>query len=135
MLVLIPSNDDHAPVSDASIALRRSYAHLFAQAALAAVEIDIDDLSPALSSNIFETSSSRASTFHSRVPSQLEPVLALVVLSIYEYCQRGNVSRMRARGNQAITTAMDLSLHALRSTETDHSEAQRRAWWMTVCNL
>ena len=61
--------------------------------------------------------------------SRLDPILALVMLSVYEYCQRGNVSRMRSRANQALTTAMDLSLHNLGAKAT---EAQRRTWWSTV---
>lgn len=133
MLVLIPTAEDTFPMAETSLALRRSYAQLFAQAALTAVETETDDLSPALSTNAFEAESCRARNgLHPQVPTQLHPVLALVVLGIYEYCQRGNVSRMRARGNQAITTAMDISLHRLDSTPTDYSEAQRRAWWMTV---
>ena len=36
---------------------------------------------------------------------------------------------MRARVNQAITTAMDMSLHSL---GREAVEAERRAWWMTV---
>ncbi|KAJ5869825.1 tRNA(Ile)-lysidine/2-thiocytidine synthase [Penicillium solitum] len=133
MLVLIPTAEDTFPMAETSLALRRSYAQLFAQAALTAVETETDDLSPALSTNAFEAESCRARNgLHPQVPTQLHPVLALVVLGIYEYCQRGNVSRMRARGNQAITTAMDISLHRLDSTPTDYSEAQRRAWWMTI---
>ncbi|KAJ5492285.1 hypothetical protein N7453_010382 [Penicillium expansum] len=101
-------------MAEPSLARRRLYAQLFTQAALAAVETETDD---------FE--------LHPQVSTQLHPILALVVLGIYEYCQRGNISRMRARGNQAITTAMDISIHRLDSTTTDYSEAQRRAWWMT----
>lgn len=133
MLVLIPTSEDTFPIAETSLALRRSYAQLFAQAALTAVETETDDLSPALSTNVFEAESCRARNFlHPQVPTQLHPVMALVVLAIYEYCQRGNISRMRARGNQAITTAMDISLHRLDSTTTECSEAQRRTWWMTV---
>lgn len=133
MLVLIPTSEDTFPIAETSLALRRSYAQLFAQAALTAVETETDDLSPALSTNVFEAESCRArNVLHPKVPTQLHPVMALVVLAIYEYCQRGNISRMRARGNQAITTAMDISLHRLDSTTTECSEAQRRTWWMTV---
>ncbi|GLA44698.1 hypothetical protein AnigIFM63309_005881, partial [Aspergillus niger] len=63
---------------------------------------------------------------HQDVSRLLHPILALVALSMYEFCQRGSVSRMRNRANQALTTAMDFSLHALGSSA---SEAQRRAWW------
>ncbi|CAG7928703.1 unnamed protein product [Penicillium olsonii] len=132
MLVLIPAPEDQFPTADISLAYRRCYAQLFAQAALAAVEAEIDDLSHPLTPKTSESERSRGQDgLHPRVPAQVYPVLALVVLSIYEYCQRGNVSRMRARGNQAITTAMDISIHCLYSSETTFSEAQRRAWWMT----
>ncbi|KAJ5356231.1 hypothetical protein N7517_010840 [Penicillium concentricum] len=122
-------------MAETNLGLRRSYAQLFAQAALAAVETETDDLAPALSTNVPETDLSRREEqdgLHPQIPTELHPVLALVVLAIYEYCQRGNISRMRARGNQAITTAMDISIHSLDSTTTDYSEAQRRAWWMTI---
>lgn len=133
MLVLIPTTEDTFPMAEPSLARRRLYAQLFAQAALAAVETETDDLLPALSTNLPGTESLRVqSELHPQVSTQLHPILALVVLGIYEYCQRGNISRMRARGNQAITTAMDISIHRLDSTTTDYSEAQRRAWWMTV---
>lgn len=66
---------------------------------------------------------------HGDVPTKLYPVLALVVLSVYEYSHRGNIPRMRARANQALTVAMDISIHNLGPTA---SEAFRRAWWSTV---
>jgi hypothetical protein len=69
-------------------------------------------------------------TFHPQLPTQLHPILALIVLSVYDLCQCGNKSRMRMRANQAITTAMDYSLHQL---DEDATEAQRRAWWTAVC--
>jgi hypothetical protein len=123
-------------MSNMSIFVRRSYAQLFAQAALASVERDTDDLGPGLNFAAPGARMSREkSLLHPQVPSQLEPILALVVLAIYEYCQRGNVSRMRARINQAVTTAMDISLHDLGTTKTAHSEAQRRTWWITVSLL
>lgn len=120
-------------MTEASIVLRRTYAQLFAQAALASVEKEIDEIGPTVHLNAPGACLSQGhSPLHSQVPLQLEPVLALVVLAIYEYCQRGNVSRMRGRINQAVTTAMDISLHQLGSTTTEASEAQRRAWWITV---
>lgn len=120
-------------MTEASIVLRRTYAQLFAQAALASVEKENDDIGPTVHLNAPGACLSQGhSPLHSQVPLQLEPILALVALAIYEYCQRGNVSRMRGRINQAVTTAMDISLHQLGSTTTEASEAQRRAWWITV---
>ncbi|OQD81494.1 hypothetical protein PENANT_c027G08591 [Penicillium antarcticum] len=132
MLSLIPVSEDQLPTTDASLTLRRSYAQLFAQTALAAVEKEIDDLSPGLGAVPDTGSSEVRSSLHRRLPAQLEPILALVVLGVYEYIQRGNVSRIRARVNQAITTAMDISLHSLDDTMTEFSEAQRRVWWITL---
>lgn len=120
-------------MTEASIVLRRSYAQLFAQAALASLEKEIDDIGPTMHLNAPGACLSQGhSPLHSQVPLQLDPILALVILAIYEYCQRGNVSRMRSRINQAVTTAMDISLHQLGSTTTEASEAQKRAWWITV---
>ncbi|KAJ5636191.1 uncharacterized protein N7484_009504 [Penicillium longicatenatum] len=133
ILVLIPPIPDSSSMNEPAVFLRRSYAQLFAQAALISVEREIDELSPASSINIIGASPSQEqSALHPKIPLQLDPILALVVLAMYEYCQRGNVSRMRARINHAITTAMDLCLHDLGSTSTEYSEAQRRAWWMIV---
>ncbi|KAJ5654037.1 hypothetical protein N7490_001040 [Penicillium lividum] len=131
ILVIIPPISDSSPMTEAAVLLRRSYAQLFAQAALASVEREVDELSPASSINLIGASISQEhSQLHSQVPLPLDPILALLVLAMYEYCQRGNVSRMRARVNQAVTTAMDISLHDLGSATTEYSEAQRRAWWM-----
>ncbi|KAJ5656383.1 hypothetical protein N7507_008333 [Penicillium longicatenatum] len=133
ILVLIPPIPDSSSMNEPAVFLRRSYAQLFAQAALISVEREIDELSPASSINIIGTSPSQEqSALHPKIPLQLDPILALVVLAMYEYCQRGNVSRMRARINHAITTAMDLCLHDLGSISTEYSEAQRRAWWMIM---
>ena len=118
-------------MTESSILIRRSYAQLFAQAALSNAEKETDDIRPIKHVDAAGVAPS-CSSLHAHVPSQLDPILSLVVLAIYEYCQRGNVSRMRARVNQAVTTAMDISLHNLGTPTTEYSEAQRRAWWMTV---
>ena len=133
ILVLIPPIPGPSSMNKASVNLRRSYAQTFAQAALSSVEKGIDDLVPASSMGFAGTSVPQEQNhLHPHVPRHLDPILALVVLAAYEYYQRGNASRMRARINQAITTAMDISLHDLGSTETEFSDAQRRAWWMIV---
>ncbi|KAJ5939188.1 hypothetical protein N7466_002322 [Penicillium verhagenii] len=133
ILVLIPPTPDSSSLTEAAVLLRRSYAQLFAHAALSSVEREIDELSPASSINVIGASiSQEQSQLHSQVPLPLDPILALVVLAMYEYCQRGNVSRMRARVNHAVTTAMDISLHDPGPIATEYSEAQRRAWWMIM---
>ncbi|KAB8238130.1 Zn(II)2Cys6 transcription factor [Aspergillus alliaceus] len=130
ILSLIPPPQDMHPSGECHVWMRRSYARLYAQAALNSAEKEIDDL---VTHRISDTNSySQRVSLHCEVPFQLHPVLALIALSIYEYCQYGNVSRMRTRANQAITTAMDLGLHRLDSTAL---EAQRRAWWSAVSTL
>lgn len=133
LLVLIPHPQDESPLDKSRLLCRRTYAQLFAQAALSDAQKKADDLGPTLGSTITGVRSSQeASPLHPQAPLQLEPILSLLLLAIYEYCQRGNVSRMRARVNQAITTCMDISLHGLGTDTTKYSEAQRRAWWMAV---
>lgn len=70
--------------------------------------------------------------FHPQAPVELESILALLVLSIYEYAQRGNMMKMRYRAGQAWVLAMNLSLNALGPEQDEFTEAKRRAWWMTV---
>ncbi|KAE8415035.1 hypothetical protein BDV36DRAFT_285681 [Aspergillus pseudocaelatus] len=122
ILSLIPPPQDPQPSGECHVWMRRAYARLYAQAALIRAEKEIDDL---VSPNN-PTSYAEDDRLHVELPFQLYPVLALVALSIYEYCQCGNVSRMRTRANQAITTAMDLGFHNL---DSNASEAHRRAWW------
>lgn len=71
--------------------------------------------------------------FHPQAPVELENLLALLILSTYEYVQRGNLLKMRYRAGQALTIALDMSLHTLREDHSEFAEARRRAWWMTVC--
>lgn len=70
--------------------------------------------------------------FHPRAPVELESILALLVLSIYEYAQRGNMMKMRYRAGQAWVLAMNLGLNAHGPEQDEFTEARRRAWWMTV---
>ncbi|KAJ5098446.1 hypothetical protein N7532_005447 [Penicillium argentinense] len=132
LLVLIPPSHDQAPTKGSTFAARRAYAQLFAQSALSKIEQEIDDLGPPSSVNLFVSTDRGNISLHPDVPIQLDPILALVTLAVYEYVQRGNVSRMRARINQAVTTAMDISLHTLGVSSSESPEAHRRAWWMTM---
>ncbi|KAF7180026.1 hypothetical protein CNMCM7691_009079 [Aspergillus felis] len=126
ILALIPPPHDRNQSEPCSVWLRRSYAQLFAQAALRMAEKEIEGFAGgwANSDGLVE-----GQGFHPQLPTQLHPILALIVLSVYDLCQCGNKSRMRMRANQAITTAMDYSLHQLDENAT---EAQRRAWWTAV---
>lgn len=81
------------------------------------------------------TTASPGSFVHPEVPSQLEPVLALALLSMYECCQRNNWPKMRVRANQALTAAMDLLLHIMNAESAQSLHGHRRAWWITVSNI
>lgn len=135
--MLIPHPDEHDdPLRLDYVRLRRDYAHSFAQSALEAVEVDAELLDSTNDpANVLSGESPMRldrESFHPKVPVSLESVLALNLLSVYEYAQRGNMGKMRNRAGQALTAAMSLSLHE--SLEVDEfTEARRRAWWMTVC--
>jgi hypothetical protein len=135
VLALIPHPSDLDPASAASILQRRTYAHSFAQLANSTIEAECDlDLSStdpgqALSATRPFVGRER---FHSQTPVDYESLLALLVLSVYEYSQRGNLLKMRYRAGQALAIALDKSLHA-QVVNDEFAEARRRAWWMTVC--
>lgn len=138
ILALIPHPGDQNPSSAGSVLLRRQYAHAFAQLANASVEEDAE-----LADSV--TDPSRAlynakpavhrEPFHSQTPVELEGLLALLILSIYEYAQRGNLVKMRYRAGQALSIALDKALHAESTAHDEFAEARRRAWWMTVSFL
>ncbi|KAL3472955.1 hypothetical protein BJX99DRAFT_203494 [Aspergillus californicus] len=134
VLVLIPHPNDLEPTSPTSYIRRRKYAHKFAEMALNSIESDCElhvsatNPSQALSGDRppFERES-----LHPRAPVELERVLAALVLSVYEYTQRGNILKMRFRAQQALGIALDMSLQSLGEEYDEFAEARRRAWWMT----
>ncbi|KAL4936864.1 hypothetical protein BDV06DRAFT_227478 [Aspergillus oleicola] len=134
VLVLIPHPNDPEPSSPSSVIRRRAFAHTFTQMANASIESDCElHASPA---NPFEASSSSRplidrECLHPQTPVGLESLLALLVLSIYEYTQRGNLLKMRYRAGQALAIALDMRLHSLGEENDECAEARRRAWWMT----
>jgi hypothetical protein len=137
ILSLIPHPDDPNPCSEDAVLFRRKYAESLAQAALESVNIETEE--PASSTSPAQVLSEGSDAylcmpFHPHVPVELESIIALSILSVYEYAQRGNIKRMRQRAGQAIMAAMDLSLHREPETEKadEFTEARRRAWWMTV---
>jgi hypothetical protein len=69
---------------------------------------------------------------HPQVPIELEGILSLCLLAIYEYSQRGNIRKMQDRAGQALMSAMNMSLHTQTDSDIPFAEARRRAWWMTV---
>jgi hypothetical protein len=137
ILALVPHPNDPDSMSPGSIMLRRSYAQAFAQLATTSIEADgelIDSTTqPSQALNYAQPSINRE-PFHPQAPVELEGILALLVLCIYEYAQRGNLMKMRYRAGQAWVIAMNLSLYALGPENDEFSEARRRAWWMTVGN-
>ncbi|KAJ5101784.1 Transcription factor [Penicillium alfredii] len=133
VLALIPHPSDPDPSSSASVFQRRTYAHSLAQLANSTIETECDlemsstDPGRALSAARPFVSRER---FHPQTPVDLECLLALLVLSVYEYSQRGNLLKMRYRAGQALSIALDKSLHSQVGND-EFSEARRRAWWMT----
>ncbi|KAJ6036953.1 hypothetical protein N7540_001232 [Penicillium herquei] len=133
VLALIPHPEDPDPSSPASILQRRIYAHKFAQLASSIIDAECDldisstDPGQALSS---ERPAVHREKLHPRTPEDLETLLSLLILSVYEYTQRGNLLKMRYRAGQALALALDKSLHD-HHAEDVFSEARRRAWWMT----
>lgn len=132
ILVLIPPPGDMDILSNT--AKRRAYSETYANSALESVDRDIElhGLTPEASDSRTNHAQSVRQQFHPNVQLDLEPILALVTLCTYEYCQRGNIPKMRFRANQAITTAMDMSLHGLPKEGVETPESQRRTWWMAV---
>lgn len=108
---------------------------MFAQMANLTIETDCElqasTTDPALALSNDRPLIDRAA-FHPQAPVELESILALLVLSVYEYTQRGNLLKMRYRAGQALSIALDMSLHSLSDDYDEFSEARRRAWWMTV---
>ncbi|CAI7597292.1 unnamed protein product [Penicillium pancosmium] len=133
ILALIPHPRDPEPSSPASVLQRRTYAHAFAQLANSIIEEECDlELSSTDPGQALSTArpSIDRERLHPRTPEDLETVLALLILSVYEYSQRGNMLKMRYRAGQALALALDKSLHC--SVEDNgFSEARRRTWWMT----
>ena len=138
ILALIPLQEDTGYQTAQARSLRRDQAQTFAQKAMESIELESDlstsDSTPAeaLSSNPLPPTRTR---LHPTTPVELESLLAYLVLSIYEYAQRGNIPRMRNRASQAYDAAIRLSLHNASGNSVDEdTEARRRAWWMTVRN-
>ncbi|KAL2760065.1 hypothetical protein ACRALDRAFT_2095780 [Sodiomyces alcalophilus JCM 7366] len=136
ILALIPCADDPNPAGRECLLFRRQYAQYLAQCTIEAVEDEneIPESSVAPHQALDRSPSNKTrDPFHPAVPPELESIVALNILSIYEYAQRGNIKKTQARAGQALLSAMELSLHC--STEEDeYTEARSRVWWMTyIC--
>lgn len=134
VMALIPSASDSNPTSKESVLFRRKYAQYLAQSAIESIEMEDElpesSIEPPKALNGSPRQNARM-PFHMSLPIELESIVALVILSIYEYSQRGNLKKMQSRASQALAAAMDLSLHNCQE-DNAWSEAKRRVWWMTV---
>ncbi|KAH9888170.1 hypothetical protein F4778DRAFT_773557 [Xylariomycetidae sp. FL2044] len=137
ILALIPCPQDPSPLEQESIRWRRTYAHFLAKSALESIETETERPESSVEPpKALEDSDEEVSreNFHPHVPPELESIIALNLLSVYEYAQRGNLTKMRARAGSALVTAMSLFLHTRNGGENEYSEARRRVWWMTyIC--
>ncbi|KAF3065017.1 C6 zinc finger domain-containing protein [Daldinia childiae] len=137
ILALIPCPQDPIPLEPESIRWRRAYSQFFAKAALESIETETErpesSVSPPRALDDSDDEIFREK-FHSQVPLELESIIALDLLSVYEYAQRGNLKKMRARVGAALVSAMSQMLHVNSDDEDEYSEARRRTWWMTyIC--
>jgi hypothetical protein len=138
LLALIPHPDDLDPSGADSVRLRRAQAQAFAKSAFESIEVESElvesSIQPgeALSS---EPEPLIRKPFHLQVPVELESIVALLLLSTYEYAQRGNIAKMRNRAGQALNAALNLGLHSKGEDEGYYAEANRRVWWMTYVTV
>lgn len=133
----MPCPSDTGYLNQESIVFRRKYAQYLAQSVIECIEADseIPDSATEPQKALEESPDGpEREPFHKGVPLELESIVALNLLSVYEYCQRGNVKKMRSRAVQALASAMALSLHCC-TEEEENSEIKRRIWWMTVSIL
>ncbi len=136
ILALIPCAEDADYRADDSVVFRRKYAQFLAQAAIESIELEAEI--PASSTEPPRALSEDAAPekripFHPNVPIELECIIALDVLSVYEYAQRGNLKKLQNRATEAFANAMmNLSLHTQIDDNDSYAEAKRRVWWMTV---
>jgi hypothetical protein len=134
-LALIPHPEDPDPSSAESTVLRREQAQAFAQSAIEGIELELELLSSttqpseALSNG---PPSLNRKPFCPQYRLENETIVALLLLSGYEYAQRGNIAKMRNRASQALDMALAQGLHARGHEEGPFAEGNRRVWWMTV---
>jgi hypothetical protein len=135
LLALIPHPEDTDPSGTESVHLRREQAQAFAQSAYESIEIEselVDSNTQPGEALSREQDPLDRNLFHPRNPLQNESIIALLMLSTYEYAQRGNIAKMRNRAGQALNAALNLGLHCKADEDGYYAEANRRVWWMTV---
>lgn len=136
ILVLVP-HPEASHMAEEWQVLRREAAHNLATRALKSIENDSElpesACSPARALSGAKTTL-RRDPIHPEVPVELEAPIALCFLSVYEYAQRGNLTKMRQRAMQAFDMAMELSLHLDQGPSGQFLEAKKRTWWMSyIC--
>ncbi|OBT63047.1 hypothetical protein VE03_08184 [Pseudogymnoascus sp. 23342-1-I1] len=132
MLALIPLPDDPDPKGENSTWNRRIQAHKFAQAAFEALDNETELVDSIINpKDALSNGSPRTyrAPFHQDLPLDLESNLALMVLSIYEYGQRGNIKKMLNRSGQSLMLALEAKLYS--PIVDQFVEARRRVWWAT----
>jgi hypothetical protein len=132
VLALIPHPSVVNPSRPSHIALRRKYAHQLVQRCLAMIEDETDIPDSPSTALAYGATVPQRQPLHPHVPIELEGVLSLCLLAIYEYSQRGNIRKMQDRAGQALMSAMNMSLHSQTDSDIPFAESRRRAWWMTV---
>lgn len=134
LLVLLPLPEDVDPMQVVQVELRKSYADLYAREALESIENISNGREHTSAAPISTPGMDKVSrsSIHPKLPCTLEPVLGLLLLGVYEYCQNSNRRQMRSRIYGALILAMDLSLHIRDSTNSDNWDIQTRVWWNTV---
>jgi hypothetical protein len=133
VLALIPCPNDLNYQLQESVTFRRKYAQYLAQSSIEGIDNETELFESFSPSDALATLVDEPAThwFHPEVPQSLEEVIALDILSFYEYAQRGNLKKMRNRANQALVSAVNLSLFEC-SDSDEHIEVKARVWWMTV---
>jgi hypothetical protein len=135
ILALIPLFPGKESRSTDAKTVRRNQAHDYATSCLNSIDVETELIESmiapqdALQKHFVEHGRAQ---FHPNVPLSLESILALLVLTVYEYAQRGNMTKMRARAGQALVMALDMGLCDKEDEGEIYTEARRRAWWMTV---
>ncbi|KAI1079101.1 hypothetical protein F5B20DRAFT_544946 [Whalleya microplaca] len=137
ILALVPCPQDPSPLDPESVHWRRTYSQFLAKSAVETIESEAErpesSIEPPKALDDSDEEIFREK-FHPQVPGELESIIALDLLSVYEYAQRGNLKKMRARVGSALVSAMSLFLHTRNDVEDEYSEARRRVWWMTyIC--
>ncbi|KAE8149922.1 C6 finger domain protein [Aspergillus avenaceus] len=132
LLALIPHPNESDPRRAEYVKRRRDYAHCFAQTALGVIEKDYELLSITQNPRASEDGlrSLQRKQFHPGVEVSLEGVIALTLLSVYEYVQKGSLDNMLQRANQSVALAMSMALHEA-VEEDGFADSRRRVWWMT----